>query len=169
MGATAQSDKPWVMPVPPAGFQWHRPDGWTKNKLPAGYRPFLLGETGDGEVLSENDSNGGYDWIPLPEFSSTTGARSDQNHTRTNRPLPNRRQRLRWVKVGTHSGELVYVRPTKTWAKSLKSLAVVDIKRRDGVWEGNLQGGPHFRAPSLSFVAMTAETAETCNLCYINL
>lgn len=35
--------KPWTLPPPPEGQQWHRTD-WTEEMLPKGYRPLLLEE-----------------------------------------------------------------------------------------------------------------------------
>lgn len=39
------ADPPFALPPPPPGKQWHRTDGWTKDMLPTGARPLLLGES----------------------------------------------------------------------------------------------------------------------------
>lgn len=36
--------EPWALPDPPHGYEWLRADGWTKEMLPDGWRPYLKGE-----------------------------------------------------------------------------------------------------------------------------
>lgn len=74
--------KPWRLPPPPEGRQWHRPD-WTQDMLPDGWRPFLLGETGEGEI-----QDGERSWLHLNHVGCYVAASKDQAHQRTRRPLP---------------------------------------------------------------------------------
>jgi len=46
----ASCEKPFTLPPPPPGMQWHREDGWTAEMLPQGYRPLVIGEAGAYEV-----------------------------------------------------------------------------------------------------------------------
>ncbi len=36
--------EPWKLPDPPHGYEWLRTDGWTKEMIPDGWRPYLKGE-----------------------------------------------------------------------------------------------------------------------------
>lgn len=79
-----ESEEPiWQLPPPPTGHQWHRTDGWTKEMLPEGWRPLLLGE----KDCDEDEKRVLVTWV------STRGERhraadSDWVHHRTRRPLP---------------------------------------------------------------------------------
>ena len=72
--------KPWKLPAPPEGMQWHRND-WTEDMLPEGWRPMLLNETGSYEYLNNNG---------IWEYGCCNRAPTlaHYRHTRTNRPLP---------------------------------------------------------------------------------
>jgi len=75
--------KPWSLPPPPEGMEWHRSDGWTKEMLPEGYRPHL-----DGEVNVAGDEwFNGEKWIRV-HLNGGTPSSAFCNLYRTNRPLP---------------------------------------------------------------------------------
>lgn len=74
---------PWTLPPPPAGQQWHRTDGWTKDMLPEGYRPLLK-----DEVAQAEDRFFLFNKWAKPE--GALGGKINQHHlhARTTRPLP---------------------------------------------------------------------------------
>lgn len=79
--------KPWELPAPPEGEQWHRTD-WTQDDLPDGWRPLLLHEfRGVGD---DKQWKGG--WITLSagnDLNCDSGpATSGWSKHRTTRPLP---------------------------------------------------------------------------------
>lgn len=80
---TVEVEAPWTLPDPPEGRQWHRTD-WTEEMLPDGYRPFLLGEIGDGQIFI----NGHWRWLSPAQINNP--AEPQHCHQRTNRPLPPR-------------------------------------------------------------------------------
>lgn len=74
-------DPDWQLPPPPPGREWQRADKWTKDMLPEGYRPMLIGETGSYEYRNAVGK-----W---EDGSCMTIPTSDEHHpNRTNRPLP---------------------------------------------------------------------------------
>lgn len=76
--------KPWSLPPPPDGMQWHR-DDWTEEMLPDGWRPHLLGEVdnGDEEFLLSGEWRKGYYGSSVPTVAS-------DHHRRTKAPLSQR-------------------------------------------------------------------------------
>ena len=74
--------KPWSLPPPPDGMQWHR-DDWTEEMLEGGWRPHLLGEVdnGDEEYLSYGTWRNGY-------YGSSEPTEASDPHRRTKAPLP---------------------------------------------------------------------------------
>ena len=75
--------KPWSLPPPPDGMQWHREDGWTEEMLDGGWRPHLLGDVdnGDDEFLIAGEWKKGYYGSSVPTVAS-------DHHRRTKAPLP---------------------------------------------------------------------------------
>ena len=76
--------KPWTLPPPPEGQEWHRTD-WTEDMLPEGWRPLLNDEAylaGD-EYFSEQTM----DWR-VETYSGCRPVRQGSTHARTRRPLP---------------------------------------------------------------------------------
>jgi hypothetical protein len=79
--------KPWTLPDPPEGREWHRVDGWRKEWLTDGWRPLLKGEY--EEVDDERLFGGEERWrhnkyrasLPCQEYPSAW-------FFRTRRPLP---------------------------------------------------------------------------------
>lgn len=74
--------KPWTLPPPPPGRQYHRTDGWTEEMLPEGWRPFLLKECGEGEFYSFGK------WSRIGMNSMSIPLKASDFHCRTLRPLP---------------------------------------------------------------------------------
>ncbi len=72
----------FTLPPPPPGREWHRDDEWTREMLPEGYRPLLVGETGSYEC-----SKKGIDWIVGSNEDMATPSHSRFFFFRTNRPL----------------------------------------------------------------------------------
>lgn len=97
--------KPWTLPAPPKGKQWHRTD-WTEEMLPGGYRPLLLGEViqGDDQV---RDSGGEWD-----DVMASIGGVVDEsnNHRRTRRPLPAEPVTRPWSKPEDVPGPVCFLR-----------------------------------------------------------
>lgn len=75
--------KPWSLPPPPDGMQWHRGD-WTEEMLPEGYRPLLLEE--EHQLLDEYSSPISFRWNVSESYGQPS--RPDHAHRRTKRPLP---------------------------------------------------------------------------------
>ena len=76
--------KPWTMPKPPAGKQWHKPGALTQQDWEDGWRPLLLGE----EIIEGDKvwSWGEGPWVtPVQSGGKVTG---DNHSFRTKRPLP---------------------------------------------------------------------------------
>lgn len=76
--------KPFVLPPPPPGREWHRTD-WTRDMLPKGYRPLLnheRPERGDEVLMSSSV------WQQQDAQQLELPADYTQNHQRTTRPLP---------------------------------------------------------------------------------
>jgi hypothetical protein len=73
--------KPWEMPKPPEGKQWHRND-FTKEMLDGGYRPALL-----NEIQQKGDEylDPAFGWL-IAGYESK--AQEKHLHRRTKRPLP---------------------------------------------------------------------------------
>lgn len=73
---------PFTLPPPPPGKQWHRTDGWTKDMLPPGTRPLLLGESREpGDEMMDSET-----WI-RGNMPVAGGAAPDWRYHRTTRPL----------------------------------------------------------------------------------
>jgi hypothetical protein len=120
-GKAEQHKKPWTLPPPPEGQQWHRQD-WTEEMLPERWRPLLLNEiraVGD-ECLSING------WIPC-----NTGHRTVESviHCRTRRPLPTSPDPYAELKAAKAAGK------------------VIQIKTADGEWGVDLPN-PSFAFPA---------------------
>ena len=97
----AQKAQPWTLPAPPPGREWHRQD-FTEEMLPDGWRPLLLGETGDYEISDDGVvwRKGEYPSIPCGPHQCT--------YYRTRRPLPPKHEiKINLTKLtltsGTHS------------------------------------------------------------------
>lgn len=85
--------KPWTLPPPPEGKQWHRGAEFTEADLPEGYRPMLVGETAiDGDEFLPYKEGTPVFWL-----TRTTGINVNCNiwldseaisKHRTKRPLP---------------------------------------------------------------------------------
>lgn len=77
--------KPWTLPTPPEGREWHRAD-WTEDMLPAGWRPLLRGEVfiigADGDEYQLSGLENAFHW------QSHAPDKSDQTRCRTRRPPP---------------------------------------------------------------------------------
>lgn len=98
-------------PTPPEGFRvtftngtinpppygsWHRSD-WSPEMLPDGWRPFLLGEDGEGELFWAGK------WEAINENYLKTSACGLTPHNRTRRPLPpapEKEKEPEWVELG---------------------------------------------------------------------
>lgn len=68
------------------GQEWHRLDGWTKDMLPDGWRPLVIGEpylSGD-EFLSQLRGI----WLPETYSGKNTVTKNELTYKRTRRPLP---------------------------------------------------------------------------------
>lgn len=78
--------KPWSLPPPPEGMQWHREDGWTEEMLEGGWRPQCLGEYGN----EYEHSSDGAQWEEVTCKASIMAVTpNDANgFYRTKRPLP---------------------------------------------------------------------------------
>lgn len=91
--------KPWKLPDPPPGQQWHREDGWTEEMLPDGYRPLLMGEfgqTGD-EYLGKVATS----WQKQSYADETESAEKFTTLLqRTTRPLPEPPKQKKRVPLG---------------------------------------------------------------------
>ena len=76
--------KPWTLPPPPEGKQWHRGAEFTEADLPEGYRPLLAGE--ETLIGDEVWACGLGPWVP----NGGGGRRTLPNvaRYRTKRPLP---------------------------------------------------------------------------------
>ena len=72
----------WKLPDPPDGEQWHRTD-WTRDMLPSGFRPHLMGE---------NDEPGDFVMYPkgwaIVNSECRVPSSATSWHRRTTRPLP---------------------------------------------------------------------------------
>jgi hypothetical protein len=84
--------KPWSLPPPPEGMQWHR-DDWTEDMLPEGYRPLLAQEPW---VKGDEIKRGSH--LPWQVAGSSLSDTLDikvierTRHCRTKRPLPQPQQ-----------------------------------------------------------------------------
>jgi len=76
--------KPWTLPTPPEGREWHRGD-WTENMLPAGWRPLLRGEV---PVIGTDSFMFNGRWIVEDAGHVHLPMRDSDTHQRTRRPLP---------------------------------------------------------------------------------
>ncbi len=82
--------KPWQLPAPPEGQQWHG-SGWTEKLLEGGWRPLLLGETIIMGVGNDEMDVGGHVSDNRWSYQSSIDNRpikSTDHHWRTKRPLP---------------------------------------------------------------------------------
>lgn len=56
--------KPWALPPPPDGREWHRSAEFTEADLPEGYRPMLVGETAiDGDEFLPYREDAPVGWL----------------------------------------------------------------------------------------------------------
>jgi len=76
--------KPWTLPTPLDGREWHRND-WTEDMLPAGWRPLLKGEV---PVIGTDSFMFNGRWIVEDEGHVHLPMRDSDTHQRTRRPLP---------------------------------------------------------------------------------
>lgn len=83
--------KPWQMPSPPKGFEWHRND-FTEEMLPEGWRPLLLGETDTDEDEWLDDRAPANGWRNLDLSGSVV--KEEFNRRRTRRPLTAEKKRV---------------------------------------------------------------------------
>lgn len=75
--------KPWTIPPPPEGQQWHRTD-WTEEMLPEGYRPLLLEEKDEiGDEMFQHRQ-----WVTVTNPAVHSTAEDWWVPHRTRRPLP---------------------------------------------------------------------------------
>lgn len=76
--------KPWSLPAPPEGQQWHRTD-WTEEMLEGGYRPLLLWEkyVGGDEYFCKGSNVWRVETCHCSEI-----VRNNDIHRRTKRPFP---------------------------------------------------------------------------------
>ncbi len=74
--------KPWSLPPPPEGMQWHR-DDWTEGMIEGGWRPHLLGEVDNGD---EECFSCGV-WVKA-YYGSSAPTTANDSHRRTKAPLP---------------------------------------------------------------------------------
>lgn len=77
--------KPWTMPEPPVGREWHRNDGWTEDMLCDGNRPLLT-----DEIIQEGDEGSCNSCEPIrfAVYTVSIGKTCDMGWGRTKRPLP---------------------------------------------------------------------------------
>ena len=74
--------KPWSLPPPPEGRQWHKAEDWTEEMLPPGYRPVVVGEAVENET-----SEDGKVWNEDPCWDMPVLSQC-KNLYRTTAPLP---------------------------------------------------------------------------------
>jgi len=85
--------KPWTIPAPPDGRQWHKPEAITREMWNDGWRPLLIGEVlGEYEYTSGTDS-----WNAGRGMNKHKIVVEDYGFLRTRRPLP---QPEKWVPLG---------------------------------------------------------------------
>lgn len=102
--------KPWTMPEPPAGRQWHKAEALTEQDWEVGWRPGLIGES-DGKgmyFLSPIESKG---W---EECTCTQVVVKEFLPRRTKRPLPVKPE-TKWVPLGSEDVPPGSVFRWKSW------------------------------------------------------
>jgi len=80
--------KPWTLPAPPEGQEWHRTD-WTEEMLPEGWRPLLKDEPRKaGDEFPQNAAPP-FMWVEASRPPAIENkAKENWCHQRTRRPLP---------------------------------------------------------------------------------
>jgi hypothetical protein len=103
--------KPWTLPPPPEGQQWHRTD-WTEEMLPEGYRPLLLNEQPlDGDEVFKSPA-----WFKQEIWELEYVAASDHYHERTRRPLPTPAGPYAALKEARDAGKVIQIKTLDdTW------------------------------------------------------
>lgn len=107
--------KPWTLPPPPKGRQWHR-DDWTEEMLPEGWRPLLKGEIYQKDV-DELLFFGS--WVKVNHGGKPTDVAGDISYVRTRRPLPTPPDPYASLKAAHAAGKVVEYKPNArygTWA-----------------------------------------------------
>jgi len=96
-GASEMRIKPWTLSRHLPGFralehgeEWHRTSEWTEDMLPDGWRPLLLGETGEHEILNGLNNS----WEVARGVQQQVKTRDIHYYCRTRRPLPPTREEL---------------------------------------------------------------------------
>jgi hypothetical protein len=115
--------KPWTMPEPPEGKQWHREDGWTENMLLNGYRPLL-----DDEVYENGDEGSCNNKAPI-RFAKITlciGEFPNVGWARTKRPLPKEEEYVPLEQSDIPAG-------ARLIAPNSKNRFSIEIDNEDGV------------------------------------
>lgn len=74
--------KPWTLPEPPAGMRWHKPEAITEDMHKEGWRPFLIGENGEGQIWD------GESWYDMSNKQANVETLDMHAPCRTLRPLP---------------------------------------------------------------------------------
>lgn len=106
--------RPWSLPAPPEGKEWHRTDGWTEEMLPIidgkQTRPLMWREKREStDEVYENRRwrryGNGID-IPYP------AAEREGYHSRTTRPLPTEPKVRAWNKPEDVPGPVCWIRST---------------------------------------------------------
>lgn len=86
-----EPEKPWTLPDPPEGRQWHRTDGWKKEDLDGGWRPLMADEKCESGDEFNAHNEGIFVPVERDEFQGTTFLKHNV-HCRTKRPLPSVQQ-----------------------------------------------------------------------------
>jgi len=108
--------KPWTMPEPPAGKQWHRPEALTQTDWETGWRPLLT-----SEIINDCDEYstlGGKLWVPAFYASIGSPIKELYNAYRTKRPLPVEKEPV-WVPLGPEDVQPGTVFRHHNWDKML--------------------------------------------------